>query len=388
MHEIFCTRRYHEMKKKLLTIIFLLGAMLLLTGCGGKKVNGTCDACNKERYVKAYKITIPYDEIRYMYLCESCSNAYSISVPLLLGTIEELQEDTFSTNITEQPSPTPTLIPENYTLAPGSTIPPSIAKYDPSGYDRLIKQLENSIQEDTIQLSHINPNTDGLDITDRTGYPLENRYIITMTRKDSLANGMLLINQSYPLPVDFDSTGLKNISAFTGSSLKAQVIDDTISLFPNAIDAIQEAITAAESEGINGYLITAGYRSDGSEFNSGLSFIMQTNDGTEYDYSQQGRWMNENSWKYGLIYNQNIYRYVGKGNAAVMHYFDIDMESYIKYLQAHPHIAIYEDGILKYEILRQYVGDADSFYVELTGNAKSDTTSFDNTGSIITVFEY
>ena len=79
---------------------------------------------------------------------------------------------------------------------------------------------------------------------------------------------------------------------------------------------------------------------------------------------------------------------MGKGNAAVMHYFDFCLEEYIEYLQEHPHIAVFEDGKLKYEIYRQYVGDANTFNIQLTGKAPSWTSSMDNMGAIVTVFEY
>ena len=44
--------------------------------------------------------------------------------------------------------------------------------------------------------------------------------------------------------------------------------------------------------------------------------------------------------------------------------------------------------MLKYEIYRQIVGDSTSFDVQLTRNARSWSTSLDNMGAIITVFEY
>lgn len=155
-----------------------------------------------------------------------------------------------------------------------------------------------------------------------------------------------------------------------------------------------------------------------SEFNSGLSFTLRLYDKNDpevakpkYSTTEQGQWMNRNCWKYGLIFrfplaawpleetqdksfktgvsvSLNLYRYVGKGNAAVMHYYDFCMEDYIEYLQEHPHIAVFEDGVLKYEIYRQVVGDADSFNVQLTRNARSWTSSMDNMGAIITVFDY
>ena len=155
-----------------------------------------------------------------------------------------------------------------------------------------------------------------------------------------------------------------------------------------------------------------------SEFNSGLAFTLRLYDKKDpevakpkYSSTDQAKWMNRNCWKYGLIFRfplanwplettqdksfktgvtvkLNLYRYVGKGNAAIMHYLDLCLEEYIEYLQEHPHIALFEDGTLKYEIYRQYVGDADTFNVQLTRNARSYISSLDNMGAIITVFEY
>ena len=80
---------------------------------------------------------------------------------------------------------------------------------------------------------------------------------------------------------------------------------------------------------------------------------------------------------------------MGKGNAAVMHIKDFCMEEYVEYLQEHPHIAVFENGALRYEIYRQYVGDDGSdITLELTGKAKAYTASLDNMGGVITVFEY
>ena len=65
------------------------------------------------------------------------------------------------------------------------------------------------------------------------------------------------------------------------------------------------------------------------------------------------------------------------------------MEEYVDYLQEHPHIAVFEDGVLKYEIYRQYVGDeTNEISLNLTGRASQYTASLDNMGGVITVFEY
>ena len=54
------------------------------------------------------------------------------------------------------------------------------------------------------------------------------------------------------------------------------------------------------------------------------------------------------------------------------------MEEYIEYLIQHPHIAVYQDGQLKYEIVRTegyYGGDAT---VQVTRSAQEVSVSTDN----------
>ena len=51
-------------------------------------------------------------------------------------------------------------------------------------------------------------------------------------------------------------------------------------------------------------------------------------------------------------------------------------------------MALFEDGQLKYEVYRTYVGDAASFDIQITGRARNYVSSLDNMGGVITVFEY
>ena len=155
-----------------------------------------------------------------------------------------------------------------------------------------------------------------------------------------------------------------------------------------------------------------------SEYNSGLAFELRLHDKSnpdvsvpKYSTTAEAKWLNENCWKYGIVFRfpqaswpletstdksfktgvsmkLNLYRYVGKGNAAVMHYMDFTMEEYIEYLEEHPHIALFENGTLKYEIYRQPVGDAENINVQLTANARSHESSLDNMGAVISVFGY
>ena len=292
-----------------------------------------------------------------------------------------------------------------------------------------------------------------LPVFDNLQRALENPTAETRSRAQVLTGGMLLLNEWHSRPEDFSETALVSLGKYYGGNDKVQVNDYNVKMFPNAADALKEALDAARAEDLTHYIVTEGYRSwdeqntmfqnrvnklssrysgdalieaakkevnypGTSEFNSGLSCTLKLYDkddpevtNSKFSTTSQGKWMNENCWKYGLVLRfplanwplettqdksfktgvsvkLNLYRFVGKGNAAVMHYMDFCMEEYIEYLEEHPHIALFEDGVLKYEIYRQYVGDSESFDVQLTRNARSWSTSLDNMGAIITVFEY
>ena len=293
--------------------------------------------------------------------------------------------------------------------------------------------------------------TEGWDVVDLTNYPLESAYTTTLSRQETMYNGLLLVNQWHSRPEDFSEENLVSVGTYTSGSIA--VANYSVRLFENTINAFQDCLADAANYGFTYYMISEGYRSwddqntlfqkkvsalsgkysgdalieaakkevnypGTSEFNTGLAFIVrlykngdsQINN-LDYTTCDAGIWMSENSWRYGLIFRFPLtdypmkgttdksyktgistklkaLRYVGKGNAAVMYNLDMCLEEYIEYLMEHPHIAVFEDGTLKYEIYRQYVGDAESFNVEITGKAKSYTSSLDNMGGLITVFEY
>ena len=319
-------------------------------------------------------------------------------------------------------------------------------------YDALLLEMKNQAQTPA-NPSWPDHKSEGWDIIDLSNFALENQTAETKTRADLMNNGMLLINEWHSRPEDFDETAIVSVGRYLGGNNKVQVNDYKVSLFPVAADALLEAVNAGKELGYKYYIVEEGYRTyeeqntmfqnkltklsgkytgdalyaaakkevnapGTSEFNSGLSFTLRLyekgNDERskpKYSTTEDGKWMNENCWKYGLIFRfpqanwpldstmdksfktgvsmkMNLYRYVGKGNAAVMHILDLCMEEYIEYLQEHQHIAVFEDGVLKYEIYRQYVGDAQTFDIQLTGNARSHVSSLDNMGAVITVFEF
>ena len=289
------------------------------------------------------------------------------------------------------------------------------------------------------------------EVLDLSQFPLQDQKAVHSNRQEIMYNGMLLVNAWHSRPADYSDTGIVSVSRAYKGDDKIQAKDNNVTLHTNALAALHEALQAAKAEGMEHYLVEEGYRTverqqeyynkkreklsskysgdaldeatrkevnypGTSEYNSGLAFELRLYDKNDpdvgapkYSTTPEGKWMNENCWKYGLVFrfpqNQwpletstdksfktgvsvhlNVYRYVGKGNAAIMHYMDFTMEEYIEYLEEHPHIALYVNDHLQYEVYRQIVGDDEEFDIQLnsTNNWES---SLDNMGGIITVFD-
>ena len=303
--------------------------------------------------------------------------------------------------------------------------------------------------------------SEGWDIIDLTNYPLEAPGTTVVNRADIMNNGLLLINEWHSRPEDFDDSGVVGVAGYARSDkeLTSFVENNTCKLLPTAIDALMAALKDAKAVGLEGYVLKAGstYRSydeqnelfqkkverlrtehpnyseekllarakldynypGTSEYNSGLSFNLylyqkdnKTLNNAKFYETAQGKWLYENSWKYGLVFrfpkagypmadttdktfktgvrsDLNIYRYVGKENAEIMHHLDLCLEEYIEYLMEHPHVAVFEDGVKKYEITRQQVGDdVPSFTVDINRVSANYTMYLDNMGGVVTVYRY
>lgn len=303
--------------------------------------------------------------------------------------------------------------------------------------------------------------SEGWDIINLTNYPLEAPGTATVSRADIMNNGLLLINEWHSRPEDFDDSGVVGVAGYARADkeLSSFVENNTCKLLPVAIDALMAALKDAKAVGLEGYVLRAGstYRSyddqnalfqkelerqrtnhpsyseekllerakqnynypGTSEYNSGLAFNLYLyqkdnaalND-TPFYQTAQGKWLYENSWKYGLVFrfpkagypmadttdksyktgvksNLNIYRYVGIENAEIMHHLDLCLEEYIEYLMEHPHLAVFEDGVKKYEITRQQVGDdVATFTVDINRVSSDYTMYLDNMGGVVTIYRY
>ena len=156
-----------------------------------------------------------------------------------------------------------------------------------------------------------------------------------------------------------------------------------------------------------------------SDYHTGMSFRMDVyqRDNAELNNlkfqaeSEQGAWLTENCWRFGIIFRfptadfpkgwedksyktgvsaqLNLYRYVGKAHSAAMRVMDMCLEEYIEFLIAHPHICVYEDGALKYEIVRiKIADDAQSVQLPVPNPASSYLASLDNMGGVVMAYTY
>ena len=320
-----------------------------------------------------------------------------------------------------------------------------------AAYEQALEEFESE-QEDGTNQAWPSPKGEGWEVVDLTNYPLESVSTRTINRQDALYNGMLLVNEWHSRPSDFLEDSLVSVSKATDR--KISVRDNNVRLFPDAVQALQDAITDAKGANLENYVAYEGYRSwdeqnnlfqkqmekynnlpeeeriekakksvnypGTSEFNTGLTtrvILYKAKDNAvnsmKFFESEQGIWLYNNSWKYGIVFRFPLadypvkgtadksyktgvsvqlqaFRYVGKGNAAVMHALDLCLEEYLDYLHEHPHIAVFENGALKYEIVRENVGNGDPFTVHVTTKpgVKNTVTSLDNMGYAVTVFEY
>ena len=140
------------------------------------------------------------------------------------------------------------------------------------------------------------------------------------------------------------------------------------------------------------------HKSGDSEFNK-VSFSETEHFAWMYNHSWEYGWIfrfpvsgyptagtTDKSWKTGESKTMMVFRYVGIAPAAVMHQKDFCLEEFIEYMIQHPHIAVYKDGELKYELYRiQYNGGSATIRVPNGADAEA---SMDNMGGVIVSLYY
>jgi zinc D-Ala-D-Ala carboxypeptidase len=288
-------------------------------------------------------------------------------------------------------------------------------------------------------------------IEDEGSAGLENTYTVTISNSTLCEGGLMLVNAWHSLPDYFSSANLLSVGSASGWKIpvtdsNVKLFPDTLT----ALEALYDAATAAgmteyivregfrsnedQSTYFNNKMDSLSDKYSGnilieevkktvaypgtSEYQTGLSFRMglyNKEDATvakqDFETTPQGLWFLDNSWKYGIIFRfpsadfpnsswedksyatgfslkLNIFRYVGTPHAVAMKLLGYSLEEYVSFLIDHPHIAIYENNALRYEIVRISVNEQTAYDLPITSLSSEYIASIDNMGGIVMAYTY
>lgn len=192
---------------------------------------------------------------------------------------------------------------------------------------------------------------------------------------------LVLVNQEYPLMVDFNDSEFVQVLA---SVPTAPIGIQDMYLHSSALMAVEEMFNSAREAGIGALSVTSGFREydeqqelydDGvnseyvlppghSEHNTGLAVDITAVgvSGSNLGNSQQGRWLSDNSYRFGLIlrypegaevitginYEPWHFRYVGSIHADYMKQNNLVLEEYIQLIQEQGSLCFEKDSITYY----------------------------------------
>jgi len=175
-----------------------------------------------------------------------------------------------------------------------------------------------------------------------------------------IVSDILLINSENPLLEDYQPVGL--ISLYEQRDRHFQLAKSDIRILSNVFEAMETMFSAAQIEGVDGFIITSGYRSfneqsalyltrtDGtaarpgtSEHETGLAFDVTAMGSENFSLTPQFEWLSQNCGEYGFIlrypanaesitgtpYEPWHYRYVGLPHSKTIMDGGITLEEYL-----------------------------------------------------------
>ena len=290
-------------------------------------------------------------------------------------------------------------------------------------------------------------------VEDEGSAGLENTSTISLDRASLINGGLLLVNAWHALPSDFSEEGLIPVGESSGFDIQVQdnsvqLFPPAYEALKEALGAAKEAgleyyiamegyRSVTEQEALFSeqmQALSSRYSDERligetkkkvnypgtSDYHTGMTVRMdvyqrgnsELNDQKFQAESAQGAWLTENCWKYGFVFRfpskdfpnsawedkshktgvssqLNMYRFVGKAHSAAMRVMDMCLEEYIEFLIAHPHICIYEDGALAYEIVRiKGVGNNESVALPVPNPASGYQASLDNMDGVVMAYSY
>ena len=313
---------------------------------------------------------------------------------------------------------------------------------------RLAEQNQKEEQGENIQWPEAKQ--EGWDIVDVSAFALTGTTAKTYSRQDLLDGGLMLVNRWHSLPSDFtedsivsvgqeskytipvtDSTVQLNINAYNAlnemltaakdAGFENYLIQEGYRTNEKQTEYFNNEKAKWESKYTGEALIEKARQNTNvpgtSEYQTGFSFkIKRWKKGdTEFnkpafEETEHFAWLMEHAWEYGFVFRFELdgyptatstdkswktgeskklmlFRYVGKAAAAVMHQEDMCLEEFIEYMIDHPHIAVYENGTLRYE-LNRVTDTGTSMTLDVISRATETQVSIDNMGGVIVAMSY
>ncbi|REE87448.1 D-alanyl-D-alanine carboxypeptidase [Paenibacillus taihuensis] len=172
---------------------------------------------------------------------------------------------------------------------------------------------------------------------------------------------ILLVNAEHPLPKDFRLEHL--VKLYDQKNRHFQLAKADIKISQTVFEAMDKMFAAARKDGVKGFIITSGYRSDKeqkeifstttdgtaakpgeSEHEAGIAFDVAAMGNESFELTPQFKWLSKHCAEYGFIirYPKGMekvtgypfepwhYRYVGKADAVIIMSKGITLEQYLE----------------------------------------------------------
>lgn len=239
------------------------------------------------------------------------------------------------------------------------------------------------------------------------------KYKEIRVEQDQIYQGdLLLVNKKEPIHTEAVPSDVILLSSHNYLVEGYRLQDNSIELSENAAKAFNEMVHAASRDNVKDFMIKSGYRSlekpgklaeekghaDDvlpdcfNEHHLGTPLDVASTQ-MKIDQSPEGKWLQENAWKYGFIlrypkekvtitgvpYNPMHYRFVGLPHSAIMQERQLTLEEYVKYLREAKEVSGTINGG-DYKIY--YYPVATSIMIQVPTNGKY-VLSGDNQGGVI-----
>ncbi|CRK81168.1 VanY-A/VanY-F/VanY-M family D-Ala-D-Ala carboxypeptidase [Neobacillus massiliamazoniensis] len=235
-------------------------------------------------------------------------------------------------------------------------------------------------------------------------------------KKEQIFQGnLLLVNNKYPVHQGSIKQDIVDLYTHKELTKGYGLLDSKTKLSEEVAHKFSNMIVAAEKEGICHFLLTSGFRdfdeqnalynkmgsdyalpAGYSEHNLGLSLDVGSTQ-MKMDEASEGKWIEENAWKYGFIlrypkdktdvtgikYEPWHIRYVGLPHSAIMKEKNLVLEEYLAYLKEEKNISVSVNG-KKYKV--SYYPISQNTTIKVPNNHHYEISGNNMDGVIVTVF--